>query len=84
MCNDNGGRNRFCNPKRVSDEVCDYAECYEYVVDVSLVYLCFMASITRSHNEVEVTGYFCQGQRSPKRGEEANPYRETDESLVTT
>lgn len=42
------------------------------------------ASGTSFCDEMDLTGYFCQGQRSPKRRERGNPQRETDESLVAT
>ena len=76
---------QMCDPQRVSDKVCDYAGRYEYVVDVFLNSLGVVAgSTSSSRDKMDVTGYFCQGQRSPKRRERANPHRETDESLVGT
>ena len=72
------------NPQRVSDKVCDYAGRYEYRVDGFPDSLSVAASSTSSRDEIDVTGYFCQGQRSPKRREHANPQRPADGTLVTT
>ena len=74
----------ICDPQRASGKVCDYAGRYEYVVDALLDSLGIVASGTNFRDEMDLTGYFCQSQRSPKRRECANPQRETDDSLAGT